>query len=164
MKILAIDPGNTESAYVIWDGVKIHTAAKVANAEMRCVLRDYIVSDQGVRTEVKCVAVEMIASYGMAVGKSVFETCVEIGRLVQICHDRSVTPTLVFRMEVKQGICHSSKANDSNIRTALMDRFGVKGTKKSPGFFYGFHADVWAAFAVAVVVVDRNVKQLLEKI
>jgi hypothetical protein len=163
MKILAIDPGNTESAYVIWDGVKIHAAAKVSNSEMRCVLRDYI-CDCKFALNKPSVAIEMIASYGMAVGKSVFETCVEIGRLVQICHDRNVTPTLVFRMEVKQGICHSSKANDSNIRTALMDRFGVKGTKKAPGFFYGFHADVWAAFAVAVVVVDRNVKQILEKV
>ena len=43
------------------------------------------------------------------------------------------------------------KAKDSNIRQALIDRFGPVGTKKNPGWFYGVSKDVWAAIAVGGV-------------
>ena len=42
---------------------------------------------------------------------------------------------------------------DALVRRAMLDRFGgdgAKGTKKAPGPLYGFHADCWAALAVAV--------------
>ena len=59
----------------------------------------------------------------------------------------------VTRKEEKLAICHSMKANDATIRQALVDRFAPgtpnhgKGNKKKPGFFYGFSADMWSAFA-----------------
>jgi hypothetical protein len=153
MRVLAIDPGNQDSAYVIWDGERLHGFGKVPNATLRQMLRDWVqLVDQ---TRMRVVAIEMIASYGMAVGKEVFETCVAIGRFVEICEQSGITPQIVYRQEEKLHHCRSVKANDATIRRALMDRFGDKGTKRNPGFFYGFVDDVWAAFGIAALVVDR---------
>ena len=78
----------------------------------------------------------MIASYGMPVGKEVFDTCVWIGRFIEdmncIPQDRITVTEYIYRKDEKMNICHSMKAKDSNIRQALIDRFGVVGTKKNP--------------------------------
>lgn len=73
----------------------------------------------------------MIASYGMPVGKEVFDTCVWIGRFQQIALPNADTK-FIYRKDEKMNICHSMKAKDSNIRQALIDRFGEVGTKKNP--------------------------------
>jgi len=145
--VLAIDPGNEDSAYALWDGAKIHSFGKVSNFEMRGALRDCFSAD--------VVAVEMVACYGMAVGATVFDTCRAVGRFEEIAATSGVRSELVYRRDVKLHHCKSAKAKDGNIAQALRDRFGVKGTKKKPGFFFGFHADVWQAFAIAVMVVDK---------
>jgi len=38
----------------------------------------------------------------------------------------------IYRKDEKMNICHSMRAKDSNIRQALIDRFGIVGTKKNP--------------------------------
>lgn len=153
MEILAIDPGNIESAYVVLDTTTCRplTFGKVGNLEVLDLLAGF---DGGVH-------IEMIASYGMAVGAEVFDTCVWIGRFSE--RSAIVTgrlPELVKRQPIKLHHCHSSKAKDANIIQALVDRFGAdasnrgKGTKAEPGWFYGFRADVWQAYALAVYVAD----------
>lgn len=94
------------------------------------------------------VIIEMIACYGMAVGKEVFETCVWIGRFKQIAKSQEVEVEYIYRKDEKINLCNSMKAKDSNIRQALIDRFGEVGTKRNPGWFYGFKKDVWSAYAV----------------
>src|SRR5678809_428964 len=88
-------------------------------------------------------AIEMIASYGMAVGREVFETCLWIGRFVQAARGEH---TLVYRRDVKMHLCGNNAARDSNIRQALIDRFGpgkdkAIGRKALPGPLYGVSAD-----------------------
>lgn len=152
--ILAIDPGNTESGWVLIDGETCEPVqfGKTANDELRRTLRaEELFADS--------LAIEMVASYGMAVGKEVFETCVWIGRFSE-CHDTE--PQLVYRRDIKLHHCHSAKAKDSNITQALVDRFATgapnhgKGTKTAPGWFYGFRADIWQAYALAVYVADTR--------
>ncbi len=46
------------------------------------------------------------------------------------------------------------RAKDANISQALRDRFGEKGTKAHPGWFYGVSKDVWSAIAVGVAYYD----------
>ena len=155
MNLLAIDPGNTESAYCLIDMSTRRPVqfGKVANDDLLELLDDE-------RTDFVACCIEMVASYGMAVGADVFETCVWIGRFAQRLFDRAHHPEFVKRHPIKIHLCHSAKANDSNIKTALVDRFapGVpnhgKGSKAQPGWFYGFAADVWAAYALAVYQAD----------
>ena len=155
MSVLAIDPGNTESAYaLIGDDCKPWRFGKGTNADLLTLLPLYPPADH--------VAVEMVASYGMAVGADVFETCVWIGRFHQTITDRTGRePQLVTRDRIKLHHCHARNAGDANITQALKDRFapGVrnhgKGTKTAPGWFHGFHSDVWQAYALAVYVADE---------
>lgn len=146
-----IDPGNTESAFVAFDaplhGGKICSFGKQTNEWMIARLRE-LRADSGPSDH---VAIEMIASYGMPVGKEVFDTCVWIGRFIEAWGGPY---TLVYRREVKMFLCGNNTAKDGNIRQALIDRYGGKvaaiGNKKSPGPLYGISADVWSALAVAV--------------
>lgn len=146
--IVAIDPGNEQSAWVIYD-------------------RDHVV-DAGINENdailgmIDCewdtstpLVIEMIASYGMPVGKEVFDTCLWIGRFMEAANGAE----LVYRKDVKMHLCGSMRAKDSNIRQALIDRFGpgkeaAIGLKASPGPLYGFRRDMWAALAVAVTYSD----------
>lgn len=160
MRVLAIDPGNTESAYVIIDANTRRPLdfGKIPNLQ----LRDRLWTTAPTVIHADHAAIEMIASYGMAVGAEVFETCVWIGRFhTAIETHTGHEPDLVKRHPVKMHHCHSAKAKDSNITQALVDRFAPgapnrgKGTKAAPGWFYGFAADVWQAYALAVYVADQ---------
>lgn len=163
--LLSIDPGPTESAWCVLDpDGSIAAHAKEDNAALRKRLlgmageAPYSRPD-GVVTRIfagprgwhpiESVAIETIASYGMAVGAEVFETCIWVGRYVELCAD---LPTrLVYRKEVKMHLCQSMKAKDANIRAAIIDKLGPRGTKRQPGPTFGISGDVWSALAVAIV-------------
>ena len=159
---LAIDPGPEQSAFVLYDPearARVRMFAKLRNRELLEKLPQHRIAMAkelgGFGSPV--LAVEMIASYGMAVGREVFETCVWIGRFVQAWggdHE------LLYRRDVKLHLCGSMRARDANVRQALLDRFGpgkekAVGTKRAPGPLYGVHGDVWAALGVAVTYADR---------
>lgn len=145
--ILSIDAGNEESAYCLIDRktYKPIEFGKVSNEQILMKI---------IELKYDNLILEMIASYGMPVGSSVFETCVWIGRFIQArkCPDWDY----IYRKEEKMNLCNSMKAKDSNIRQALIDRFGEVGTKKNQGWFYGFKNDVWAAYAVGITWLDKQ--------
>ena len=64
---------------------------------------------------------------------------------------------MIYRKEEKINLCGSMKAKDSNIRQALLDRFGIVGTKKEPGWFYGMKKDMWSAYAVGTTYLDMYI-------
>lgn len=154
MNILAIDPGSTESAYSIMDDEYKPVEFDKIDNDVLLQLLPFKLNQYGVRY----VVIEMIASYGMGVGQEVFDTCVWIGRFQERCENRGhdfVSVKFVFRKDVKMNLCGSMRAKDSNIRQALIDRFGVVGIKAKPGWFYGFKKDIWSAGAVAVTFLDK---------
>lgn len=82
MAFIGIDPGNIESAYVVVadDLSEVLEKGKVENHELMKLLTRFKLT-----YDIRYVAIEMIASYGMAVGASVFDTCVWIGRFKEHC-------------------------------------------------------------------------------
>lgn len=161
MKILAIDPGTTDSAYVLMNDdytIRNRNFYKFKNELVLKTIKDL----GGIYDDGMTVVIEMVASYGMGVGQEVFDTCVWIGRFTQAAIERGCRVEYVYRMEEKMALCHDSRAKDANIRQALIDRFALfdkksgKGTKKKPDVFYGFSKDIWSAYAVGVTYLDRR--------
>lgn len=159
MRLLAIDPGNTESAYVVINTRNCKPLAfdKADNNELRRAIC------AGNFADCDGAVIEMVASYGMPVGKDVFDTCVWVGRLteaIRLTRSAPPQPALIYRQPIKLHHCGSARAKDSNVTHALVDRFTPgqpnhgKGTKAAPGWFHGFRADVWQAYALAVYAAD----------
>ncbi|WP_443115472.1 hypothetical protein [Herbaspirillum seropedicae] len=148
MNILALDPGTTQTGYVFYDGRKVLECGVLPNAEMLQRIQ--------MATSPR-LAIEMIASYGMAVGKEVFETCVWIGRFKQAFHSPEAVE-LVYRKDVKLHLCGTPRAKDPNVRQALIDLFPATGggatpqvgTKSKPGPLFGVSSHAWPALGVAV--------------
>lgn len=155
--ILAIDPGPQKSAWVIYNPHRrllhsfgIHDSCDLLGGDW-CY--DHLLNPN---IAIQHIPIEMVACYGMPVGKDVFETALWVGRYIE----RSpVKAKLVYRQEVKMAICKDSRAKDSNIRQGLMNRWGGKpaiGKKANPGPLYGVSNDVWAALGVAVTFAIQN--------
>jgi hypothetical protein len=144
-RMIGIDPGPRESAFVLWDGARVVEAGDSQNAALAHDLRSASWS----------VACEWIESFGMAVGREVFETVFAIGAFSQNARCMRLVP----RRDVKLHLCGSPRAKDANIRQALIDRFGPVGTKKNPGPLFGISGHRWAALAVAVTAFDLEVTE-----
>lgn len=142
MTIFAIDPGNTKSAYVVYDSDK-----KILN---KGILENEAFKDFLEGSNNRQFAIEMVACYGMPVGAEVFDTVLWIGRFIETIVRGGGVVDLVFRRDIKLHLCGTVRAKDGNIRQALIDKLGPVGTKKSPGPLHGVSSHTWAALAVAV--------------
>jgi hypothetical protein len=148
IRILAIDPGTTASGWCVWDGTQVVAHGVADNHDVRHMVK---ANEHGAAL----LALEMVASYGMAVGAEVFRTVWWTGRFAEAWIDSGRRePREVFRKEVKLHHCLNARAKDANVRQALIDRLGPKGTKKQPGPTYGISSHVWPALAVALLVAD----------
>ena len=159
--ILAIDPGSERSAFVVYDVEADHVLDH--GIEPNEWLVDRLRSnDSGLTINVDEAVIEWMQPRGMATSAQEFETLFWIGRFLEAASygARSTMPWPVHRLtrlRVKQRICGSAKANDANIRQALIDRYGgiagrtgAVGTKAAPGPLHGVRADVWQALALGI--------------
>lgn len=162
MMILSVDPGHTQSAWVVYDGKKVRGHAKMPNEELLRNLREFTGNPPFSLSEV--LVVEWIAAMGMAVGAEVFDTCAWTGRFIEAWeHCTGWTHHRVKRHEVKMHLCGNMRAKDGNIRAALIDRFGGAGAigkKAMPGPLYGISGDCWSALAIGVTWHDRDALRL----
>jgi hypothetical protein len=148
--ILALDPGTDKTGWCLLVGDRVIGSGVESNDQMLSK-----VLARGAST----LAVEMIASYGMPVGREVFETCVWIGRFVQAWNDPAAVK-LVYRKDVKMHLCGTNTAKDANVRRAIIDLYPRSGggatpqigTKTKPGPLYGVSSHAWPALGVALTV------------
>ena len=161
VNLLCIDPGTDTSGFVILDNRTVLRAYKeIENTEL--VNELVRIRDQFYPYRMPALAYEMIASYGMPVGKSTFETCKWIGRFVQ-AYGATYCHAIYRKTDVCMALCGSTKAKDANIRQALLDRYeplgGGKtpqiGTKKQPGPLFGVSSHAWSALAVGHAYLDK---------
>lgn len=157
-RVIAIDPGPEQSAILEWDGARIVSHRIGDNDSVRAQL------DAEADASL-LVVLEQVESFGMAVGRDVFQTVFETGRMYEFVQP----PTrrmMLPRRAAKMHLCASVRAKDSNIRQALIDRFGgnggrrtAVGVKSAPGPLYGIRSHEWAALALAVTAWDQDLHE-----
>ena len=172
MKLLAIDPGTERSAYALIRAD--YTIVSAAKEENRNVLRMVREADYDVLA-IECMQPRFLGgekSPGQMIGAETYETCYMIGRCMQLAEGRGKDVQRVMRSEERAAIIPSKRnglppltggkgTTDARIREGLIARFARfdkkngKGTSKQRDWFYGFHADMWAAYAVGVTCLDR---------
>ena len=162
MNILAIDPGNVNSGWCLMDSESLEPI-NFDITENRMLLP--FLHREGALFPPDRVVIERVSSYGMPVGREVFETCEWVGRFSQYAEMWGLPVDYIYRREEKLHICRDSKASDANIRRALIDRFYChdaergKGTKDDPDWFYGFRGDTWSAYAVGLTYIETKLQK-----
>ena len=147
--LACVDPGTTHSGFVVFNGIDVLFADSHVDNEALL----HMLASKGTYDH---MAIEMVASYGMAVGKSVFETVFWIGRFVQAFGGSKATR--VYRKDVKLWLCGTPRAKDANVRRAVLDMFPqtgggaepAKGIKSKPGPLYGVKSHAISALAVGL--------------
>lgn len=146
--LLAIDPGPEQSGWALIDisrrAIVDHGVSE--NVELLTALNAPIAGHH--------LVCEKIASYGMAVGESVFETCVWTGHFISAFTrnqpQRTDLYSRITRTDVKLTLCHQTRGvKDAIVNQRLKDLWGEPGRKKTPGPTFGFTNHAWAALAVA---------------
>jgi hypothetical protein len=151
--LLAIDPGTEVSGVVGYDDGDVCFAySAIANGDLLHRVRAMRLAEE----PPSLLAVEMVASYGMPVGREVFETVLWAGRFIEAWGGPF---QLVYRRDVKLHLCGTPRAKDANVSQAIRDLYGkskreVMGTKKQPGPLYGVSKHAWAALGVAITAAE----------
>ena len=158
MRILAIDPGNKSSGWVVMEGRKVIGGnSDECNHQLGAVIYKTVGSCD-------VVACEWIQSFGMTVGKEVFDTCRWVGRFEETAKRCELPWRLVYRRDVKLHLCQSTRAKDGNVRQAILDMYPASGggsrpqigTKKQPGPLYGVSGHMWPAVGLALTVQESE--------
>lgn len=165
MKILALDPGPVQSAWVVYD-VEADTPLAWGQERNENVLTKLIEpglfgAERGLQGTISLLAVEYPHPRGQPLYYQLVDTIFWIGRFVQAWGKGW---RAIDRKDVKMRVCGSSSAKDSNIRCGLIAKFNrgslgggkepVIGTSKQPGPLFGFSGDMWAALGIAVTFTE----------
>lgn len=168
LTMLAIDPGTTQSAYAMVRGdYSIISAAKVENDD---VLRLVQIGDYD-EMVIECMEARHVQNG--VIGAETYDTCYWIGRYMQAAIDRGKPVNRVYRADERKRLIPTKKNKmqphpasvgktaDAQIRATLIRRFAKHDFKNGKGkatckdTFYGFARDMWSAYAVGVVHLDK---------
>lgn len=141
--LYALDPGTEESALVRIDEDGTVSGRIWPNALLLEELRN--------ETRFGHLVIEQVESFGMPVGREVFETVFWSGRFAEVWQcEGQFTFSRIGRKAVKLALCGTVKAKDPHIRQALIDRYGGSQCIKKGGPLAGIKSHLWSALAVAV--------------
>lgn len=151
MKLIAIDPGNIESGYVIID-----TEPKYSHLKFKILEHGNIDNFKLLKKieenkfSIDLGLIEMIQSYGQTVGETIFNTCRWIGKYELTLTNQGIKNALIFRKSVLNHHLNSvsSKSPDSLIRKKLLERF--------PKESKGVTSHSWQALAVGVMYLESK--------
>jgi len=138
MNLLAIDPGSTHSAFVLFDGTSVLASGIFENAD----LLHYVRKGELVNQPFQAIAIERIRAQGKKmVGNETFETAEWSGMYFAASPHPShwITRIEAFKVITKNFHEPSPKTADARVRAALIQQFGK----------LALVADEWAALAVA---------------
>ena len=163
MRILAIDPGNIQSAYVILEHKTMTVEAKGLLPNPEILLGFLGDGDTFFKNMYDVICIEYPAPRGQPMYTQLVDTIYWIGRFDQAAGMMGMIR--VDRKDVKMALCGTTRAKDSNIRAACMGRFEHKvvgkggkcpviGAGGCEGPLHGFKKDIWAALAVALTHMD----------
>ena len=157
--VMAYDPGPRTSGAVEYDVAsrRVTAAAKeMPTADMLRYLRSAKAGHA--LTSGALHAFEDFEPRGMPCGHDICQSLKLIGHLQEIAPNGSM---FIPRQQIKLALCGSSRANDANVRAAVIRWFAgrhnlaterdVIGRKASPGPCYGVSSHAWQALAVALV-------------
>ena len=151
--VLAVDPGSEKSGWVIYDSDdhKPIDFGVSNNYDMEHLI------EYDARPTV--FAYEMIGHYGkgMPAGKSVFETCIWIGRFEKAWNSED-TFYRILNTTIRATLCGTVRAKEANIHLASKEKFPAtgggkdpyKGTKGQPGPLFGMSGHIFSALAVGL--------------
>lgn len=140
MTILAIDPGTSKTAWIVWDGARVINCGIDPNEDCLAMFRssDLMPYD--------FAAIERMANMGQRVGEEVMSTVWWSGRFYEVLA-RKTNVARPYRTAIKKRL-GCGRGKDKDVRAALIRKFGEVGTKKHPGPLFGVSSHLWAALAV----------------
>lgn len=167
MRVIAIDPGNIESAWVVFEkhsdpGLLILACGKYKNEVLLDLLSDSVYDT---------AVIEEMVAYGR-VGREVTDTAFWAGRFFQESYKHHFLLREVFLVNRSKVRGHFGCRKDADIIEKLIERFChelyAKFRSKELSrpkmisaareeYFKAFKADIWQAFALGVCWYDLNV-------
>lgn len=123
-RILGIDPGTTQSGVVLFDPLceePVVYAAVRDNDYLLSSLRSRAI-DGNALSGPHVLAIEVPRARGMPFSNEMIDTVLWAGRFLEAWGDRP--SARVDRKDVKMLLCGATTAKDSNVRAAIIDRFG----------------------------------------
>jgi hypothetical protein len=144
--IMGVDPGSSESAYVVWAHTHVVDQGHLPNRDLLKLIE--------AKGSDSLLVLEQLARMGQDIGASVLETAFWSGQFAHAARIYDRIP----RMVIKRALTGRTNTKDKDVRASLLLRFGgqakAMGTKAAPGPLYGVASHRWSALAVAVVYSD----------
>jgi hypothetical protein len=148
MRLLAIDPGPVQSAYIF---LEYSTPEDISVHDFGILQNEQVLERIGTQS----VVIEKATPYGAVVGNELFETIYWTGRFAERGHYKVVPVWRMARKAVVAQLCGLAQANDSRVRQALIDRWGGKECTKKGGMLYKVKDDIWQALALGVAWIEQ---------